>query len=111
MKFPTRRQFLKHSAAVTAAFTIIPRRVMGGAGYISPNEKLNIAAIGVGGMGAFNINAVAGTENVVALCDVDEERAAETFNRFPDAKRFQDFRVMLDKMHGQIDAVILNFIP
>jgi predicted dehydrogenase len=102
----TRRQFLKHSAAV-AAFTIVPRHVVAGAGFASPNEKLNIAAIGVGGMGAANINAVAGTENLVALCDVDAVQAANTFNRFPNAKRFQDFRVMLDQMHGSIDAVIV----
>jgi predicted dehydrogenase len=107
MELPTRRHFLKRTAAMGMAFTFIPRHVLGNGGFISPNEKLNMAAIGVGGMGAANINAVAGSENIVALCDVDEVRAADTFNRFPNAKRFQDFRVMLDKMHSQIDAVIV----
>ena len=107
MNHSTRRQFLKQSAAVAAAFTILPRHVLGGAGFASPNEKLNIAAIGIGGMGTANINAVAGTENLVALCDVDAVRAADVFKRFPNAKRFQDFRVMLDQMHSSIDAVIV----
>src|SRR5512139_1148770 len=77
------------------------------AGYKSPNEKLNFAAIGSGGQGASNLGAAAPTENVVALCDVDERRAAPTFKRFPDAKKFQDFRKMLDEEGKNIDAVIV----
>jgi hypothetical protein len=72
----------------------------------SPNNLLNIAAIGAGGMGAGNIKKCSG-ENIVALCDVDLNRAAQTLNQFPDAKRFTDFRVMLDKMEKEIDAVII----
>jgi hypothetical protein len=77
------------------------------AGYKSPNEKLNFAAIGSGGQGASNLSAAAPTENVVALCDVDDRRAAATFKRFPDAPRFRDFRQMLDKEGKNIDAVIV----
>ena len=77
------------------------------AGYKSPNEKLNFAAIGSGGQGASNISAAAPTENIVALCDVDDRRAAPTFNRFPNAVKYRDFRQMLDKEAKNIDAVIV----
>lgn len=100
----TRRDFLKTSAAV-AAFTIVPRHVLGGAGQTAPCEKLNIAGIGVGGMGGANINAC-GNENIVALCDVDEEKAANIFNKYPNAKKYKDFRKMLEK-EKNIDAVVI----
>jgi len=77
------------------------------AGYKSPNEKLNMAAIGSGGQGASNISAAAPTENIVALCDVDDRRAATTFKRFEEAPKFRDFRQMLDKEGKNIDAVIV----
>ena len=72
----------------------------------SPNNKLNIAAIGVGGMGSGNIEKCS-DENIVALCDVDLKRGGKTFGAHPKAKRFRDFRVMLDKMEKEIDAVII----
>jgi len=77
------------------------------AGYKSPNEKLNFAAIGSGGQGGSNISAAAPTENIVALCDVDDRRAAATFKRFEKAPKFKDFRRMLDKEGKNIDAVIV----
>lgn len=77
------------------------------AGYKSPNEKLNFAAIGSGGQGASNIRAAAPTENIVALCDVDDRRAAPTFQAFPNATTHRDFRKMLDKEGRNIDAVIV----
>ena len=77
------------------------------AGYKSPNEKLNFAAIGSGGQGGSNISAAAPTENIVALCDVDDRRAAATFTRFEKAPKFKDFRRMLDKEGKNIDAVIV----
>ena len=73
----------------------------------SPNERLNIAGIGVGGRGLDNIQACS-RENIVALCDVDEKRAAPAFERFPQARRFRDFRVMFDQMANQIDAVVIS---
>ncbi len=76
-------------------------------GFKSPNEKLNMAAIGSGGQGAANISAAAPTENIVALCDVDDRRASGTFNRFPNAPKFRDFRQMLDKEGKNIDAIIV----
>ena len=72
-----RRQFLS-GAAATAAFTIDPRYVLGGPTHTSPSEKLNIAGIGVGGMGAANLKNVE-SENIVALCDVDDDYAAKTY--------------------------------
>src|ERR1039458_2955983 len=77
------------------------------AGYKSPNEKMNFAAIGSGGQGASNISAAAPTENIVALCDVDDRRAATTFGRFEKATKYKDFRLMLDKEGKNIDAVIV----
>jgi predicted dehydrogenase len=75
----------------------------------STNEKLNVACIGVGGRGAANLNAVAREgENIVALCDVDEERAGSAFDRFPKARKYYDFRKMLDEMEKQIDAVVVS---
>lgn len=77
------------------------------AGYKSPNEKLNFAAIGSGGQGASNIRAAAPTENIVALCDVDDRRAAPTYKEHPNAPTYRDFRKMLDKEANNIDAVIV----
>jgi len=77
------------------------------AGYKSPNEKLNFGAIGSGGQGAQNILAAAPTENIVALCDVDDRRAANSFTRFDKAAKYRDFRRMLDKEGKNIDAVIV----
>ncbi|NOR87680.1 MAG: gfo/Idh/MocA family oxidoreductase [Bacteroidales bacterium] len=101
-----RRRFLGNMAAATAGLTILPNYVVGGLGHRSPNDKLNIAAIGVGGVGASNI-ANSSTENIVALCDVDWKYAASTFNKYPKASRYVDFRVMMDEMGDQIDAVIV----
>lgn len=93
------------AAATAAVFTIVPRHVLGGANYVAPSEKLNIAAIGAGGMGSSNLKGME-HENIVALCDVDDERAAGSFKRYPKAKRYKDFRVMLDQQKD-IDAVLI----
>jgi hypothetical protein len=100
-----RRRFLGGAAGV-AAFTLIPRHVLGGAGRTAPSEKLNIAGIGVGGQGAGDLLNVS-SENIVALCDVDRRQAAETFKRFPKAREYSDFRVMLEKEDKNIDAVVV----
>jgi len=77
------------------------------AGYKSPNEKLNLAAIGAGGQPAGDLRgAHAGVENVVALADVDWVRGKESFERFPKATKYKDFRQMLDKQKD-IDALIV----
>ncbi len=94
------------AAASLAAWTIVPRHVLGGAGYIPPSEKLNIAGIGVGGQGAGDIQNVS-SENIVALCDVDRAHAAQTFKRHPNARAYSDFRVMLETEGKNIDAVVV----
>jgi predicted dehydrogenase len=65
-----RRDFLTGTALAAAGLTIVPRHVLGGPGHTAPSDRLNIAGIGVGGMGKQNIRALA-SENIVALCDVD----------------------------------------
>jgi len=100
-----RRTFLKRSVIGGLGLTVL-RDSRSALGY-QANEKLNVASIGVGGQGGGNTRSMAG-ENLVALCDADERRAAENFQRFPDAKRFADFRKMFDKMHAQIDAVVVS---
>ncbi len=99
-----RRQFLATTALVSAA-TVLPRPVLGALGRKSPNEKLNIAGIGVGGMGAANLNALV-SENIVAICDVDLNYAAGTVKRFPNAKTYTDYREMLDQQED-IEAVMI----
>ena len=101
----SRRNFLTASAAGIAAFTIIPRYVLGGQGYTPPSEKLDIACIGIGGRGRGNVAGVSG-ENIVALCDVDEKHAADSFEKYPKAKKYHDFRKMLEKQKN-IDAVVV----
>jgi len=102
----SRRRFLG-AAAATAAFTVVPRHVLGGPGRTSPSEKLNIACIGIGGQGASDVGQVS-TENIIALCDVDWKHAAGTFGRYPTAKKYRDFRQMLDKEGKNLDAVTVS---
>jgi len=98
----TRREFASTAALAAVAAAIAPRQVFAGQ---SPSGKLNIAAIGVGGMGASNLKACA-NENIVALCDVDSDYAAKTFALYPGATVYTDYRVMLEKQKD-IDAVII----
>lgn len=106
----SRRKFIKSSAAVTAGFYIVPRHVLGGAGYTAPSDKLNIAAIGAGGKGYSDIvNAYSnGVNNVVALCDVDTKQAEGAVKKFPNARFYKDFRKMLDELNKEIDAVTIS---
>lgn len=101
-----RRQFLKTATGTAAAFTIVPRHVLG-RGTTPPSEKLNIAGIGAGGQGGGDINAVSGGNNIVALCDVDLRRAS-AIKKFPKAKVYRDFRKMFDEMENKIDAVVVG---
>jgi len=98
----TRREFLQQSALSAAGFWAVTRYAR--AETRSPNEKLGIAVIGVSGQGGYSVANVAG-ETVVALCDVDENRAAEARKKFPKAKFYPDFRRMLDAQDKDIDAV------
>ena len=105
----SRRKFIKSSAIAGGAFMIVPRYVLG-KGYTAPSDKLNIVAIGAGGKGHGDIKNSwdNGNNNVVALCDVDSKAAVRSRELFPKAKFFKDFRVMLDKMDKDIDAVTVS---
>ena len=87
---------MRTSAVGLAGLTIVPSSVFGkAAGQTAPSDKLNIAAVGIGGMGAANLSNME-TENIVALCDVDWQYAKGTFDRYSKAKRYWDYRKMLD---------------
>jgi len=103
----SRRKFINASATTALGFTIVPSKVLGKTlGYIAPSDKLNIAGIGIGGKGAVNI-ATMTTENIVALCDVDWNYSKKVFEKYPDAKRYWDYRKMFDEMGKDIDAVMI----
>jgi predicted dehydrogenase len=101
----SRRGFMG-AAATAAAFTVVPRHVLGGSGHTSPSGKLNIAGIGAGGQASGDLRHME-SENIVALCDVDWRRAAGMFRRHSDARKYRDFREMLDKEGDKIDAVVV----
>ncbi|MDR0743836.1 MAG: Gfo/Idh/MocA family oxidoreductase [Tannerella sp.] len=104
----SRRNFIQRSAAAAAAFTVAPSSILGKShGYTAPSDKLNIAGVGIGGMGNGNLTAVEGTENIVALCDVDWRYSKHVFERLKNAKKYWDFRKMYDEMGKDIDAVIV----
>lgn len=108
MKTPavSRRDFLKNASLASAAalaFPYVSRAQSTG----SANNKLNVACVGVGGQGRSAINGTKG-ENLVAFCDVDDERAAKTFEEYPGVPQFRDYREMFDKMGNQIDAVTVS---
>jgi len=102
-----RRTFLKTVSLATAAFELPNILRSQGAGEQAPGNRLNIACVGVGGRGYNAVQAMKG-ENLVGFCDVDDERAAKTFGEFPGVPHFRDFRVMLDKLGNQIDAVTVS---
>ena len=106
----SRRDFIKHGTLAASSFFIVPRYVLGGNGFTSPSDKINIAGIGVGGKGTSDLwyasNEV--KENVVALCDVDKGNiSSKSRSRFPKANFYQDYRVMFDKQKD-IDAVTIS---
>jgi predicted dehydrogenase len=102
----TRRGFLASGSLLAAGAWLAPSFAIARSGP-SANSRINLACIGVGGRGAINLQGLAG-ENIVALCDVDDESAAASFKAHPTARRFRDFRVMLDKMGKEIDAVLVS---
>ncbi len=103
----TRRQFLRATGTVAAGFMIVPRHVIAGSGQTPPSDRVNVVGIGVGGQGESDINEISKGSNIVALCDVDSQRAGNSFKKFPDAKQYRDFRKMLDEQNKNIDAVLV----
>lgn len=103
----TRRSFIGKTSAAAAGLTILPSSVVSGLGHTAPSDKLNIAGVGIGGMGNSNLRALKDKENIVAVCDVDWGYAAKAFETYPEAKKFWDFRKMYDEMGKDIDAVVV----
>src|SRR6058998_4029840 len=104
-----RRQFLHRAGTGVALFNILPGGLLNAAENPSQDAKLNVAGIGIGSRGGADVDEVAGLgHNFVALCDVDEKYAAKEFAKYPGAKQFKDYRVMLDKMGKEIDAVVIG---
>jgi len=83
----SRRGFLGTSAVAAAAITILPSKTIAGLGHRAPSDKLNIAAVGIGGMGHANLKSLK-SENIIGLCDVDWKYAENCFNEFPEAKKY-----------------------
>lgn len=112
----TRREFMGRTAIAAAGLMIVPRHVLGGPGYQAPSDTLNIGCVGVWGKGASDIAAVS-TENIVAVCDVDdvmmakflrnEENTPEQQAKYDQANKYQDFREMLDK-EKSLDAITVT---
>ncbi|MFO1476508.1 MAG: Gfo/Idh/MocA family oxidoreductase [Verrucomicrobiota bacterium] len=101
----SRRRFLGGTALASTAFLVVPSRVLGLDGNTPPSGKLNIAGIGVGGQGAYDLTQLSG-QNIVALCDVDSAYAAGTIKKYPNARVYTDYRKMLEQQKD-IDAVVV----
>ena len=103
----SRRKFIKGLGLAGAAFTIVPRSVLGGNGFVATSDTLYITGIGAGGKGKSDLSGFAESKNVKVafLCDVDDRQVAKSQENFPDAKYYKDYRIMLEKEKGNIDAV------
>ncbi len=106
----TRRNFIGTTSSAAAGLFIVPSNTIAGLGHKAPSDKLNIAGIGIGGMGRGNLERMA-TENIVALCDVDwgvsRINVPKVFDTYPKAARYYDWRKMYDEMGKSIDAVMV----
>ena len=99
------RRHCLQAVSATAGLMLIPRHILG-RGFTAPSDKLNLAGIGVGGVGKSYLENL-NSENIVALCDVDEKLAAEVFSIYPSARRYRDYRELLDR-ESEIDAVVIG---
>src|SRR5215472_7190584 len=106
MDIPDTKPSRRNLAAAGLGVLLVPRHVLGGAGYQAPSDTLRIAGVGVGGMGRRYIEGCSG-ERIVALCDVDHSFAAPVFRKYPAARVYRDFRLMFDQEEKNIDAVIV----
>lgn len=105
----SRREFLKNTSLAAAGFFIVPRHVLG-RGFTAPSDKLNIAGIGSGGKAEVNLPYAfnKGSDNIAALCDVDDRMAVNARKKWPGAPYYKDYRQLLDKEAKNIDAVIVT---
>jgi len=102
----SRRGFIKTMSITAAGLSIVPSNTIAGLGHKAPSDKLNIAGVGIGGMGFNNLKNM-NTENIVALCDIDWDHSKLCFESFPNATRYWDWRKMYDEMGKSIDAVLV----
>ena len=93
-------------SGLAAGASALPTFAIGQGGE-SPNSKVNCAVVGCGGMGGYAVGE-ASKQNLVAMCDLDTKRVAKAFKKHEKAPKFKDFRVMMDKMHKEIDAVSIS---
>jgi predicted dehydrogenase len=105
----SRRSFLRNTSYAAGGIMILPRHVLG-RGFTAPSDKLNIAGVGVGGRAETNLPKAYnnGTDNIVALCDVDDRRSVNARKKWPGASYYKDYRVMLEKEGKNIDAVMIT---
>lgn len=107
----SRRSFMKKSALAGGA-VLMANSVFGNINLAKPNERVNLACVGLGNRAGEIIKSLykTGLCNIVALCDVDlgAKHTQEILSMFPDVPRFKDFRIMFDKMSNQIDAVSIG---
>jgi predicted dehydrogenase len=101
----TRRYFISKGLKASVAALVLPSRVLGRDGNKPPSEKLNLAAVGLGGQGTHDLSQLT-SENIVALCDVDSAHAGGTFKKYPKAKIYTDYRKMLETQKD-IDALVV----
>jgi predicted dehydrogenase len=101
----SRRDFIQKTGMAAAAFTILPGHLFGSQSAKLPSNTLNMAVIGIGGKGRSDADGVS-MENIVALCDVDDEMGLSVRQKYPNAKIYKDFRVLLEK-EKNLDAVVI----
>ena len=106
---PSRREFVKKGAMAMAAFSIVPRHVLG-KGFNAPSDTLYIATVGAGGKGESDISGFVGSgkAKMAFLCDVDSDRGGGSFKKYPEAKVYEDWRVLFDKESKNFDAVSVS---
>lgn len=109
----SRRSFLRNGAAAAAAMAVAPNIIIAGEKTpkkekkkVAATDKLNILAVGIGGRGAADLKEME-TENIIGLCDVDWKYAGHVFDKYPQAKKYNDYRKMFDEMLDQADAVLV----
>jgi predicted dehydrogenase len=105
----SRRNFIRKASIAAGGIIILPRHVLG-RGFTAPSDKLNIAGVGVGGRAETNLPKAYnnGSENIAALCDVDDRRSVNARKKWPDSPYYKDYRVMLEKEGKHIDAVMIT---
>ncbi len=102
----SRREFMTRTATTAVGLTILPSGIISAKGRIAPSDKLNIAGIGVGGMGFGNLKRME-SQNIIGLADVDWKYSKRAFDHFPKAKTYKDYRKMYDELGKSIDAVVV----